>query len=364
MTKKDALSPDAPDLVSEATAWLAQLETGKLSKEDLAAFREWVQRSPRHYAEIRRLAELSREVNILAGMADPLREAARRQRIVRRAGASPRRAAPALGWGALGLAATCALAFALFAGPPGMAPQAPEPIYLVTPVGETREVALDDGSKVKLNTDSRVEVAFAKGRRNVYLEKGEAFFEVAHDTARPFTVYAGDRSVTAVGTAFSVRWTDEELVVTVSEGRVAYGEAPIRAAKSSEPGGAEIIPAAAPSQPPAARKMLGAGQRLEVSPLNRAELVERLPENVLSRELAWRSGFLDFQDAPLREVVSEMQRYTPQEIVILDEELADLRFGGVFRIGQTEAFFEALELSFGVDVEQTADNKLILKSVN
>lgn len=176
-------------------------------------------------------------------------------------------------------------------------------------------------------------------------------------------MYAGDRSVTAVGTAFSVRWTDEELVVTVSEGRVAYGEAPMRTAKSSAPGRAEIMPAAAPSQQ-AARKMLGAGQRLEVSPLNRAELVERLPENVLSRELAWRSGFLDFQDAPLREVVSEMQRYTPQEIVILDEELADLRFGGVFRIGQTQAFFEALELSFGVDVEQTADNKLILKSVN
>ncbi|MGE6699419.1 FecR family protein [Hyphomonas sp. NPDC076900] len=362
MTKKDVLSPDAPDLVSEATAWLAQLETGKLSKEDLAAFREWVQRSPRHYVEIRRLAELSREVNVLAGMAAPLREAAKRQRIVRRATPS-RRAAPMLGWGALGMVATCALAFAIFTGTPGSQPVEPEPVYLVTPVGETREVALEDGSKVKLNTDSRVEVAFAKGRRNVYLEKGEAFFEVAHDTARPFTVYAGDRSVTAVGTAFSVRWTDEELVVTVSEGRVAYGEAPVRAAKPSAPGVVETLPAAAPSQP-AARKMLGAGQRLEVSPLSRAELIERLPENVLSRELAWRSGFLDFQDAPLREVVSEMQRYTSQEIVIDDEELAELRFGGVFRIGQTEAFFEALELSFGVDVEQAEDNKLILRSAD
>ena len=73
MTKKDALSPDAPDLVSEATSWLAQLETGKLSKEDLAAFREWVQRSPRHYLEIRRLAELSREVNVLAGRSEERR---------------------------------------------------------------------------------------------------------------------------------------------------------------------------------------------------------------------------------------------------------------------------------------------------
>jgi transmembrane sensor len=358
MTRPEALSPDAPDLTSEAAAWLAQLETGRLSSRDLAAFREWIQRSPRHYAEIHRLAELSREVNILAGMAEPLKAAAQRRRAMRR-----RWSFPVLGWGSLGLAATCALAFALLAGMPDPSPAVPEPVFLVTPVGETREVALEDGSTVKLNTDSRMEVAFIKGRRNIYLEKGEAFFNVAHDAGRPFTVYAGDRSVTAVGTAFSVRWTDRELVVTVSEGKVAYGEAAARPASSQGSDERKVMPASSvPVSSP--RTMLGPGHRLEVSPLNRAELVERLPENVLSRELAWRSGFLDFQDAPLSEVVNEMQRYTAQEIVIADPELADLRFGGVFRIGQTDAFFEALELSFGVNVEQTDDNKLILKSVN
>ena len=358
MTRPDALSPDAPDLTSEAAAWLAQLETGKLSRKDLAAFREWIQRSPRHYAEIRRLAELSREVNVLAGMAEPLEAAAKRRNAVRRVGALP-----VLGWSAAGLVATCALAVALFARLPEPGPVAPEPVYLVTPVGETRDVALEDGSTVKINTDSRMEVAFAKGRRSVYLEKGEAFFNVAHDAGRPFTVYAGDRSITAVGTAFSVRWTDDELVVTVSEGKVAYGEAVARAAPAAEAGAARIGPASA-LPAPSPRTMLGPGHRLEVSALDRAELVERLPETVLSRELAWRSGFLDFQDVPLSEVVKEMQRYTPQEIVIADAELADLRFGGVFRIGQTDAFFEALEMSFGVSVERTEDNKLILNSVN
>ncbi len=358
MNRPDALLPDAPDLTSEAAAWLAQLETGKLSSKDLAAFREWIQRSPRHYAEIRRLAELSREVNVLAGMADPLKAAAKRQHAVRRITFFP-----VLGWGAAGLVATCALAIAVFARLPDPAPAAPEPVYLVTPVGETRDVALEDGSTIKLNTDSRMEVAFVKGRRNIYLEKGEAYFNVAHDAARPFTVYAGDRSITAVGTAFSVRWTDDELVVTVSEGKVAYGEAAARDVPSAEAGAPRITPvSAAPA--PLPRTMLGPGHRLEVSALNRAELVERLPETVLSRELAWRSGFLDFQDAPLSEVVSEMQRYTPQEIVIADAELADLRFGGVFRIGQTDAFFEALEMSFGVSVEHADGNKLILKSVD
>lgn len=360
MNRPDALSPDSPDLTSEAAAWLAQLETGKLSSKDLAAFREWIQRSPRHYAEIRRLAELSREVNVLAGMGDALKSAAKRRHAVRRL-----RTFPLLGWSAAGLAAACALAVTLFIRLPEPAIVEPEPLYLATPVGETRDVALEDGSTVKLNTDSRLEVVFAKERRNIYLEKGEAFFNVAHDAGRPFTVYAGDRSVTAVGTAFSVRWTDEELVVTVSEGKVAYGEAAARAAPAAETGAGRLTPAPASAGPaPPPRTMLGPGLRLEVSALDRAELVERLPETVLSRELAWRSGFLDFQDAPLSEVISEMQRYTPQEIVIADAELADLRFGGVFRIGQTDAFFEALEMSFGVSVEHADGNKLILRSVD
>lgn len=363
MTRKDTLSPDAPDLTSEAAAWLAQLETGKLSREDLAAFREWIQRSPRHYAEIRRLAELSREVNVLAAMAGPLKEAAARQRIVRRAETAPKRRRSFAGWGGLGLVATCALAFVIFSRSPAPAIPAPEPVYIATPVGETRDVALEDGTKVKLNTDSRVEVAFGKERRNVYLEKGEVFFDVAHDAARPFTVYAGDRSVTAVGTAFSVRWTDEALIVTVSEGKVAYDEAAVRRTAAPPQGQGRAIPAStSPGLPP--RTMLGPGQRLAVSSLNQSEIVELLPEKTLSRELAWRSGFLDFQDAPLRQVVSEMQRYTDQEIVIADPELADMRFGGVFRIGQTDAFFEALELSFGVDVEHAEDGRLILTSVN
>lgn len=361
MTRKDTLSPDSPDLTSEAAAWLAQLETGKLSREDLAAFREWIGRSPRHYAEIRRLAELSREVNVLAAMAGPLREAASRQRIVRSAETAKPRMRAVAGWAGVGLVATCALAFVIFSRSPAPVIPEPEALYLATPVGETQDVALEDGTRVKLNTDSRVEVAFVKERRNVYLEKGEVFFDVAHDAARPFTVYAGDRSVTAVGTAFSVRWTDEALVVTVSEGKVAYDEAAVRRTPSAPKGQGEIAPVSA-SLPP--RTMLGPGQRLAVSSLSQSEVVEMLPDKALSRELAWRSGFLDFQDAPLRQVVSEMQRYTDQEIVIADPELADMRFGGVFRIGQTDAFFEALELSFGVNVEQAEDGRLILTSVN
>lgn len=364
MTRKDKLVPESPDLTAEAGAWLAQLETGKLSREDMSAFREWIQRSPRHYAEIRRLAQLSLEVNVLADMVEPLKQAAARQRVVRRQGQASRPSMARWRWGAVGGVLAAVVAVAAIMQMPPQPTSETAPVYIATTVGQTQDVALDDGSRVKLNTDSQIEVAFVKGRRNVYLDKGEAFFDVAHDAARPFTVYAGDRSVTAVGTAFSVRWVNDELIVTVSEGKVAYGVAPaLRNTGAGEKSATRAVPVAA-SPGAGARTMLGAGQRLEVAPLSRAEVVERLPEGALSRELAWRSGFLDFENEPLSEVVREMQRYTPQKIEIADQSLADIRFGGVFRIGQTDAFIEALELSFGVQVEETSDNRLILKSVN
>lgn len=357
MNRKEVHSPDAPDLMAEACAWLAQLETGKLSKKDLVAFREWIRRSPRHYAEIRRLAELSQEVNVLAGMAEPLQEAARHRRVMQRSRKGARNKSTFWLWGALSLAGTCALGIAVFSSVKPAIPAMTEPVYLATTVGETQNISLEDGSSVKLNTDSRIEVDFVSGRRSIILEKGEAFFDVAHDPDRPFTVYAGDRSVTAVGTAFSVSWIDEELSVTVSEGKVAYGLASLLA--KQEP--ADLLPI---SSQPAPKRMLGAGDRLEVAPLSRAEVVESLPVNALSRELAWRSGFLDFDDAPLEDVVKELQRYTPERIEIADQATADLRFGGLIRIGQTEAFLEALELSFGVQVEHAEDNRLVLKSVD
>lgn len=361
--KKDVLSPETPDLAAEACAWLAQLETGRLSREDLAAFREWIERSPRHYAEIRRLAELSLNVNVLATMAGPLKEAAdRRGSGVRRT----KRARPELWlWPAFGAVVACAAVIAIsFSAPVPDSPLSAS-MHYATLVGQTEEIVLADGSRVKLNTDSRIAVEFDKDRRRVLLQNGEAFFEVQPDPTRPFTVYVGERSVTAVGTAFSVRWINEELVVTVAEGKVAYDEAarPVASISGAGDGRPSAVPVSAKIVP-SEMSLLSAGQRLEVSSARPQEVVARLPDAALSRELAWRAGFLDFDDAPLGEVVREMQRYMPEKIEIADQELANLRFGGVFRIGQTEAFLDALELSFGIEVDRPDTETLVLRSVN
>ena len=357
MKQKDVLSSTAPDLTAEAAAWLAQLETGKLSSEDMAAFREWIQRSPRHYAEIRRLAGVSLETNVLAGMAEPLRTAASNRKHLKRIEKPSRGRSFKVPLGVAGMLTACALAVAFYIRQPVTSSTPDEPIHAATEVGQTEEIALQDGSRINLNTDSKLDVAFVKAERSVYLEKGEAFFDVAHDPDRPFTVYAGTHSVTAVGTAFSVRWTDDELIVTVSEGKVVYDDGPPEKAAEG------LKTAASKTAKPVAQKtFLAAGERLEISPVSQQEKIQQLPDQTLSRELAWRSGFLDFEDAQLRDVVREMQRYTPMRIEIADEDLAELRFGGVFRIGETDEFFEALELSFDVQVEEAGDGRLILTS--
>ena len=356
--KKDTLKTDAPDLTSEACAWLAQLETGALSPEDLAAFREWVKRSPRHYAEIRRLARLSGEINVLAEMAGPLRDAAERRAPVLRS----KIGSHAITWSAAAFA-MLALIFAgalLFFSP--VTTDAPGPYLIATEIGEVRETALADGSEVKLNTDSEIEIDFDRDQRRIRLLRGEAYFEVARNPDRPFTVYAGNKHVTAIGTAFAVRWTDDDLIVTVSEGKVSFDETV--APQLANPGSAKAFGGDEPkvaALAPAPRRLIEAGQRLAVSGSAALPVVNAISARNLTRELAWRSGLLDFEKAPLSEVVREMERYTTLDIEIVDDDLRDLKFGGIFRTGETDAFFEALELSFGVKVVRAGSDRVLLQ---
>ena len=178
---------------------------------------------------------------------------------------------------------------------PGVTPTeeaAPERVY-VTERGQRATIQLGDGTRVRLNVDSRLAVpaSFAVDRREVRLE-GEAFFEVASDTARPFLVYAGPAATEVLGTAFNVNAAGEAVEVVVAEGRVA-----LRAEATSA--GAVL-----------AARDLG---RL------RADGSVDVREGVdTDRFLAWLDGRLVFEDAPFAEVARELER-----VYNLDVRLAD-----------------------------------------
>jgi transmembrane sensor len=89
-----------------------------------------------------------------------------------------------------------------------------------TPIGGTASIPLRDGSNVTLNTASKIRVALTDRERRIELRNGEAFFDVAKDSTRPFIVDTGDRHIVAVGTKFSVRRDGHAVAVIVTEGKV------------------------------------------------------------------------------------------------------------------------------------------------
>lgn len=219
----------------------------------------------------------------------------------------------------------------------------------VTAVGRQQRIDLADGSRITLNTDSQIEIAFNAQYRDIRLLRGEALFEVAQDPDRPFRVYAGNGLVRAVGTAFTVYLKDENNVsVTVAEGEVEL-------VAVSVPRGDRMAGGAAdPSI--ASLATIKAGQ-IATFGLD-IESIQTLDDAELSRQLSWRDGMLRFDGEPLSEAMHEVSRYTTTRIVILDPTLRDLRIGGYFKVGETDAMLEALELSFGVRVER-ANEKLV-----
>ena len=230
------------------------------------------------------------------------------------------------------------------------------PYIVATTVGGLEERTLSDGTVVKLNTDSQIEVDFDSKQRRVRLLKGEAFFQVAHNSDWPFLVTAGDKTVKAVGTAFAVRWTDGDLSVTVSEGRVAF--APAVAA----PVPVVIVPRGPGAEPEPLTKIsaeaplfLDAGQKLSLVNEGAPTLVAAVSPREITSELSWREGLLDFSERPLNEIVGEVNRYTNVRIEITDPELSQMKFGGIFRTGEIEPLLDALELSADVEVERVSD---------
>ena len=347
------------DVTAESCAWIAQIETRELTPEDLKAFREWIQRTPRHASEIRRLAMLSSDLNVLTEMAGPLEHAARQSQPT--AKKRWRR-----GWlrpaGVLvALAAAAVLAGGAFLRV--TAPSAPVgPVMVATAIGDYEDSVLADGTGLQLNSDSQVEIDFTAEERTVRLLKGEAFFEVAHDPARPFVVYVRDKYVWAVGTAFGVRLLEDDFEVTVTHGRVALAETAAPPALGDNAPAAIEVEAVADTRLATAQPIiLRAGQSVVLSSFEDPPPIVDMTERELMRKLSWQENLLEFFETPLAEVISEVSRHTTMQIEIADSELKSLEFGGIFRTGDTDALLDALAASYEIEIEYVSDNAVRLK---
>lgn len=337
--------PDAGQLEERAAKWAVRVAEGGLSEEENAAFQSWCATSARHREAFSRLSQLWGHCDALADLADhaaaDVTIESRDDGGSRRASAlrylPGRRAFLAASLAVIALLGASTLEQGWIVTPPPTAAEVYETVA-ETAVGERRTVTLPDGSSVELNTASQLAVRYAAHARVIRLTRGEAYFTVASDPQRPFSVHAADRVVTAIGTAFTVQLRRDAVEVTVAQGRVSLAES--RATK------ADI----ASTEPLASLRALEAGQSALLHEGSR-QVAALAPED-LERKLAWRQGMLAFAGEPLGQVLQEIGRYTQIDIEVTDPRLRDLPVAGRLRIDDVASMLEALQLMADVRVER------------
>jgi transmembrane sensor len=314
----------------QAAHWWVVCRDENVSAAERREFGEWVVRAPERVEAYLRLAgvhgALARsELRWPETPADRLiREAIGSQdeepvpfhhARVRRKEDKSRRPAMALALAASVLAAILIGWFALL-----------RPQHFETKFGEQRSVLLRDGSRVTLNTASAIEARMEKGRRAILLVRGEAFFEVAHDAARPFEVSAGNAVARAVGTQFNVDRRPDRTVVTVVEGRVA-----MRAAS----GASLPLP------------VLAVGDRAVVRG-NEAGKVEHGVD--VSEATAWTRRQIVVKGRPVGEVADEFNRYNLRRIDVRSPALRAEKVTATFQANDPASFVAFMQGIPGVRI--------------
>jgi len=336
--------PPSDDTIETAAAtWLMERDEG-FTPSRATQFVAWRAADPRHDAAVRRTERALELIAEMPAIREPL--AARlvdETKIARLVFFRP----PA--WAA-GLAAALALAagviwFSATRGP------APTTERYATAAARQQQVALVDGSVVNLNINTDVHIALTPAVRRVTLTSGEAHFAVAHDAARPFIVTAGDVSVRAVGTAFSVRLGEHGVEVLVTDGKVEITRADPVASTSARP----ALPAAHP--------LLVSGERAliarEASPA--AATVEQVAAVELQSAVRWHSPIVTFSDLPLHEVLTLFNRRNPTQLVLADSSLGERKIGGTFAADQVDAFVRLLVQDGDLAVECRTATEIVLR---
>jgi len=211
-----------------------------------------------------------------------------------------------------------------------------------TAIGERRVIALADGSRLTLDADSAVTVAYSEQRRNLALERGRARFKVAKDPLRPFAVHSGNDLVVATGTEFSVERLAGETRVALFEGHVAVMRDTGRGTQNRlvARDGGEV----------AADRALAPGMELRLPATAMLGTVRQMPVDE-----GWETGQLSFEREVLSAAAERMNRYAAGRRIEVSPDVAEMRVSGVFNAGDLNAFAQAVAAAFPVRVVVDGD---------
>jgi transmembrane sensor len=308
--------PESDRIDREASEWIARLNADEVSDADRNQFEAWRDSHPMH----------ARSYDELTGTWQAFTAAGSLVRAVSFGHSMNAATEPhSFKWRWLAAAAAVVvLAFSLYRYTMDRVPDE----VLQTAIGEHASISLSDGSTLDLNSNTLARVSYSRRARMVHLDRGEAYFKVKHDTERPFWVMGGGTWVRAVGTEFDVYLRANDLQVTVSEGAVKVGTAPV--------------------------SLISAGQRVDIGAS--AAVMRALSAADLTRSSGWRSGSLYFENQPLGEVIEELSRYTAARLIVTDDTLRRLPVGGSFQANTqgVESLLSMLQDGLGVKLRRDA----------
>ena len=283
-----------------ALEWLARLNDEDVAEQDRRAFARWLDEDPAHPAAYARAQALWNRFEMVRPAADRMR---RRRAML----------------GGLAALAAAPVLYAL----------SRQHLYADyrSGVGERRNIVLEDGSAVELGSDSALSVSFDARQRRLTLHRGQAYFQVAADPGRRFSVRAGAGTTTALGTQFDIKLLDGLVTVSVTEHAVAVQPQP----------GSEPVTVAAGWQ-------LRYGESGHAAPLRFDQ----------AAALAWRQDRLVFDDEPLANVLAELQRYQRGPIFLMDAALAALPVTAAFRASDPQGALRGLAETFPIRLRVVA----------
>ena len=255
-----------------------------------------------------------------------------------------------IGTAGLAAAAALVLAFITFDRAPQHAKSTGETdtaMAKVSPVPRIRR--LPDGSVARLKLDAEIAEAFSAAERRIRLVRGEVFFAVAKDPARPFLVEIGNVTVRAVGTAFSIRYETRAIEVLVTEGTVTVTPPTSLGSRQSSDHSAQV----------------SAGHRAVVSrapnPQASQIMVTEVSKTEIAQSLAWSEPMLDLAGATLGDLVTAYEQRSGHRIVIADPTLSSVRIGGRFPADDVDGFVHLLAEIHDVKSERRTDGTIVLR---
>ena len=316
----------------EAIAWLTRLRS-PAAADEYTAFETWYAADVRH-ADIYDAVLDNWDRMILAGQTPAANMREQLGRTEKRHVGS-RFAAVAAGLVLVLLTGLGGQQLGVFGGNP------PEATEIASGIGEIRTMTLPDGSRVTLDTDSTLTIAYTDRVRRLELAKGRARFDVAHEPERPFVVSAAGRTVTARGTVFDVDVDGAILTVSLLQGSVDVRD--------------QVVPPSASASAAAART-LQPGQRLSLS----AQKPLGSPVPLAIEATRWPDGLLFFENEPLADVVAAANRYSTAQIVLSGPTVANLQFTGTLKASDPGGFARILAATFDLSLSRRGTGDVLL----